>query len=154
MENKPTNLYESLWRRKLSDAEREMLRAQPELEPEAQLTRTLTDIPDVSVPSNFTTRVLQAVKVEEAGQSRRQGRLWNWHRLWPRVAIATTVVILAGVSIQHYETNSRRLELAKSVAQIAAKQPMPSMDALKNLDVIQKMGASIHADGELLAALQ
>lgn len=154
MKSQPDNQPESLWRGRISEAERAELRDKPELELEARLTRVLSDIPDKSVPSNFATRVLQAVELEETRQTRRQGWQWSWRSLWPRVAVATAVLIVVGVGIQHHETNSRRFELAKSVVQIAVKQPMPSVDALENLDVIQKMGTSNHADGELLAALQ
>jgi hypothetical protein len=38
MENQPSNPGEALWRRKLSEAGRNALRAQPELELEARLT--------------------------------------------------------------------------------------------------------------------
>ena len=37
---------------------------------------------------------------------------------------------------------------------VAVSQPLPSVDALENLDAIQRMSQSGHADGELLAALQ
>ena len=39
-------------------------------------------------------------------------------------------------------------------AMMAAAQPLPSVDALENLDAIQRMSQSAHADGDLLAALQ
>jgi hypothetical protein len=74
--------------------------------------------------------------------------------LWPRVAVAAAVLIFAGVSIQRYETNSHRTALAKNVALLATSQPPPSVDALENLDAIQRMSQSAHADGELLADLQ
>ena len=69
-----TNLHnpgEALWRRKLSEAGRNALRAQPELELEARLTAALAKIPDAPVPSNFTARVLAAIELDEA---RRRGR--------------------------------------------------------------------------------
>jgi negative regulator of sigma E activity len=153
MKKQPSDADESLWRRKLSDAERVELRAQPELDLEARLTDALHRIPGATVPSNFTVRVLNAVELEES-KAARQGWRWNWHFLLPRVAVATAVLLFAGISIQRYEAHAHRIELAKNVAMIAAKQPMPSLDALENLDVIRHMGASTHADGDLLAALQ
>lgn len=154
MNNQPDNLRESLWRRKLSEAERAGLRGQPELEQEAQLTDALAKISNAPVPSNFTSRVLAAIELEAAQAARSHSRTWSWRLLWPRVAVAAAVLIFAGVSIQRYEANSHRLTLAKNVAQVAATQPLPSVDALENLDAIQRMSQSARADGDLLAALQ
>ena len=154
MNNQPDNLSESLWRRKLSEAERAGLKAQPELEIEARLTAALAKIPDAPVPSNFTARVLDAIELDEMLGSRSRGWTLNWRALWPRVAVAAAVLIFAGVSIQRYETNSHRITLAKNVAMVAAAQPPPSVDALENLDAIQRMSQSAHADGQLLADLQ
>jgi hypothetical protein len=153
MKKQPSDANESLWRRKLTEAERAKLSAAPELELEARLTDALHQIPDAPVPSNFTARILNAVELEEA-KATRQGWRWNWHFLLPRVAAASAVLVFAGISIQRYEAHAHRIALAKNVAMIAAKQPMPSLDALENLDVIRHMGASTHADGDLLAALQ
>lgn len=154
MNNQPDNLRESLWRRKLSEAERAGLRAEPELELEARLTAALARISDLPVPSNFTARVLDAIEFEEKRAARSRDWTLNWRLLWPRVAVAAAVLIFAGVSIQRYEANSHRVALAKDVALLAASRPMPSVDALENLDAIQRMSQSSHADGELLAALQ
>ena len=155
MNNQPDNLRESLWRRKLSDAERAALDTTPELQLEARLTDALTKLSDAPVPSNFTARILAAIELEEAQAARSaQGRTWNWRRLWPRLAVATAVLIFAGVSIQRYETNSHRFTLAKNVAMVAVAHPLPSADVLENLDAIQRMSQSGRADGQLLADLQ
>jgi hypothetical protein len=157
MKNQPDSLNESLWRRKLSDAERAGLHAQPELELEAALTRALEKIPDAPVPSNFTARVLDAVERAERAETRNDhspGWTLNWRWLWPRVAAVAAVLIFIGVAAQRYEANSHRIKLAENVARLAAAQPLPSVDVLENLDAIQRMSQSGHADGELLAALQ
>jgi hypothetical protein len=154
MKNQPDNLREALWRRKLSGTERAALRAQPELELEARLTEALVKIPDAPVPSNFTARVLAAIELDEMQAARSRGWTLNWRAWWPRVAVAAAVLIFAGVAIQRYEANSYRLALVKNVALVAATQPPPSVDALENLDAIQRMGQSGHADGDLLAALE
>ena len=78
----------------------------------------------------------------------------NWRRLWPRVAAIAAVLIFAGVSLQRYKASSHRIALAKNIAMVAVAQPPPSVDALENLDAIQRMSQSSHADGELLAVLQ
>lgn len=152
MENKPSNLRESLWRRKLSDAERAELRTQPELELEARLTRALARMPDARVPSNFVSGVLNAIELDESKAARARRRYWSWRWLLPRFA-AAAVLILAGVGFQRYEVNLHRAELAKNLARIAAVET-PSVDALENLDAIQRMSQASHADSELLAALQ
>jgi len=152
MKNQPSDSSESLWRRKLSEAERAALCAQPELQHEARLTAALDIISDAPVPSNFTARVLAAVELEEMRSARSRWH-WNWHSLFPRVAVACAVLIFAGVGIQRLETHSHRVALAKDVAFVTAAQP-PSVDALENLDAIQRMSQPAHADGELLAVLQ
>ena len=154
MENQPSNQSESLWRRKLSEAERSALRTLPELDLEARLTVALAKIPDAPVPSNFTARVLTAIEFEEAAAARSRGWALNWRRLWPRVAAVAAVLNFAGVSIQRYETHSYRLALVKNVAMVTVAQPPPSVDALVNLDAIQRISQSSPADGELLAVLQ
>lgn len=153
MKNQPSDSSEPLWRKPLAAAERAALRAQPELETEARLTSALAKISDVPVPSNFTARVLAAVELEEKIAAR-PARGWSWRSVFPRLAVATAVLIFAGVSVQRYEASSHRLAITKSVAMIATTPAQPSVDALENLDAIQRMSQSAHADGDLLAALQ
>jgi len=150
-------LRELVWRRKLSDAERAELRAsletQADLELESRLTEELARLPDAAVPSNFTARVLQAVEREELQAARKRGwHWWNWQMLLPRAAVAA-VMVMAGLTIQHHELNVHRAQLAQSVAQVASAQPLPSIEALKNFNAIQRMSQP-HADEELLALLQ
>ncbi len=153
MKNQPSDSSEPLWRKPLSAAERAELRARPDLELEARLTAALAKIADAPVPSNFTARALAAVELEEKIATR-PAHHWNWRSLFPRLAVAAAVLIFAGVSIQRYEATAHRLAITKSVAMIAATPAQPSVDALENLDAIQRMSQSAHADGELLAALQ
>jgi hypothetical protein len=150
MENKPANASEALWRRKLSAAERSALPPQSELTLEAELTAALVKLPDANVPSNFTTRVLAALDLEEAQAARSGG--WRWRLLWPRFAVAAAVLVFAGMSLQRYEANSHRIALAKNIATVAGAQPLPSLDALNNFDAIQRM--SQPADDQLIALMQ
>lgn len=154
MENKPENSSESLWRGKLSSTERARLSAQPDLAAEARLTDALAKLSDVSVPSNFTARVLDAVDREERLASRTSARRWTWRSLFPRLTVAAAVLIFAGLSIQRHETTSHHRQLARTVAMLASTQSRPSVDVLENLDAIQRMSQSAHADGDLLADLQ
>jgi len=153
MNNDPSKPHESLWRRKLADAERAGLRPQLELELEARLTEALGNIPDAPMPSNFTARVLGAIELAEARESRPRGWVLNWRALLPRVAMAAVVLVFAGVAIQRHEVYSHHVKIAKNLAMVATAQ-LPSPDALENLDAIERMGQAGHADGELLAALQ
>jgi hypothetical protein len=152
MENNYSNPGEPLWRKILSNSERAALNAQPELEMEARLTLALTRLPAASAPSNFTARVLDAIELEEKAVARaHQG--WNWRLIFPRLAAATAVLIFVGISLQRYETRSHQADLAKKIATLASAQSL-GVDALENLDAIQRMSQSAHADGELLAVLQ
>ena len=160
MKNEPlqNQWRELIWRRKLSEAERAKLPSQPEtqadLELESRLTEELARLPDAVVPSNFAARVLQAVEHEELQAARKRGwDGWNWRVLLPRAAAAAVVVLIAGLTIQHHELYVQRAQLAQSVAQLASAQPLPSIEALKNFNAIQRMSQP-HADEELLALLQ
>ncbi len=153
MDNEPSNLPESLWRRKPTAAEQQELRTRPELELEARLTDALSRMSDAPVASNFTSRVMAAIDLEEA-RSRRSGWHWNWRLLLPRTAVAAAALFITGIGVRQHEIASHRMALARNVAMITTSSPAPSMDALENLDAIQRMGQSAHADGELLADLQ
>jgi negative regulator of sigma E activity len=158
MKNEPFQnpLRELVWRRKLTDAERAGLAAQPEmqadLEIESRLSEVLARLPDAPVPSNFTARVLQAVERESA-RPRATSWSWTWRVFVPRVAVAAVVIAFAGLGIHRYELNAHRAALAKNVVLVAAVQLMPSVDALKNFNAIQRMSQP-HADDELLALLR
>lgn len=150
MENNSSNQHESLWRRQPTSDE---LRANPELANEARLTAALEKLPNASVPSNFTARLLDTIELEEKLANRSTHR-WSWRSLFPRLAVATALLVFIGVSVQRYETNSHHQEIAQSMAMVARANSLPSMDALENLDAIQRMSQSAHADGELLAVMQ
>jgi hypothetical protein len=62
-------------------------------------------------------------------------------------------VVLGSVVLHQHEVASQRHAIADSVALVAG-QPLPSVDALKNFDVIKRMSQPAHADDELLALLQ
>jgi negative regulator of sigma E activity len=154
-------LRESGWRRKLTEAEQGELRAHLAANPgaranwemESALNAALTQLPDASVPSNFTARVLQAVEREEA-RPRAWNWRWNWHTLVPRVAFAAAVIAFTGLAVQHHEIYSQRTVLARNVALVTRGQPMPSPEALENFDAIRRMSQPQHADDELLALMQ
>jgi negative regulator of sigma E activity len=156
-----SQLRESSWRRKLAEAEQAELRtwlaANPDeradWEMESALNAALAQLPEASVPSNFTARVLQAIEREEA-RPRAWNWRWSWHTLVPRVAFAAAVIAFAGLAFQHHEIYSQRTVLAKNVALVTSGQPMPSPEALENFDAIRRMSQPQHADDELLALMQ
>ena len=156
-----SNLRESGWRRKLTEAEQGELRAHLTANPDARadwemesaLNAALTQLPEARVPSNFTARVLQAVEREEA-RSRPGSWRWNWHALVPRVAFAAAVIAFAGLAFQHHEIYRQRTMLARNVALVTRGQSMPSPEALENFDAIRRMSQPQHADDELLALMQ
>jgi anti-sigma factor RsiW len=134
------------------------LRAQPEaqadLELESRLSEALARVPDAPLPSNFTARVLQAVEREEARGARTRSWSWYWRVLVPRVAVAVVVIGFAGLAYQRHELD-QRAEFARDIALLAQAQPVPSVEALKNFDAIQRMGQTTpRADDDLLALLQ
>jgi negative regulator of sigma E activity len=89
--------------------------ARADWEMESALNAALTQLPDASMPSNFTARVLQAVEREEA-RPRVWSWRWNWHTLVPRVAFAAAVIAFTGLAFQHHEIYRQRTALAKNVA--------------------------------------
>lgn len=156
MNVEPDAARESLWRGQRSPAELEAVA--PDARLEARLTDALGRLPEVPVSSNFTARVLAAVDREEAAASRKQAgsALWPWLRTawWPRVAVAALVLVVASLAVRQQSERSYHEQLAHTVATVALNQPVPSVEALENLDAIQRLGQSAHADGELLSMLQ
>jgi anti-sigma-K factor RskA len=119
-----------------------------------ELRRLLSRLPDASVASNFTARVMRQIDLEESRRARKWNFILNWRAFLPRAAVATVAILFAGLTLQHHELNVQRAALAKNVALVAESQPPPDVDALKNFDAIQRMGQPAHADEELLALLQ
>jgi hypothetical protein len=119
-----------------------------------ELRELLARLPDAPVASNFTTRVLQAIELEETKAARSRNLFWFWRVLVPRLAGGAVAIVFAGLTLQHHELGAQRAALAKNVALVAEGPPLPSVDALKNFDAIQRMSQPQHADEELLALLQ
>jgi anti-sigma-K factor RskA len=117
-----------------------------------ELRKLLARLPDATVASNFTARVMQQIDLEESRRAHRWNFNWNWHALLPRIAVTAAVVLFAGGTFHHYELASQRAKLAKNVALVAETQ-MPSVEALQNFDAIQRMSQP-RADEELLALLK
>ena len=119
-----------------------------------ELRELLSRLPEAPVSSNFTARVMQQIDLEESRRSRKWNFILNWRVFLPRAAVATAAVVFAGLAFHQHDIYSQRATLAKNVALVAESQPLPSVEALKNFDVIQRMGQPQHADEELLALMQ
>jgi len=158
MKNEPSGLLESLWRRKLTDAERAKLCARPEMaaecEFESRLSEILANLPDAPMPSNFTARLMQAIDSDESRQQRGWRFRWNWHAWVPRIAVPLAVALIAGLALHHYELKVQRAMLARNISFVTQSQPLPSADALNNYEVIQRMSQPGRPDEELLALMQ
>ena len=110
----------------------------------------LSRLPDAPVASNFTARVMQAVELEEMRQSRWRVFGWSWRAWVPRASVGSALVVLAAFTFQQHNLYLHQVALAKNAA-LVASQPLPSLDALKNFDAIQRMSQPARADNDLLA---
>lgn len=156
-------LRETAWRRKLTGAEEADLHgwlaahpeAQDDWEDEVALSKLLTQLPDVPVPSNFIARVLHAVEREESARNRERSPRRAWvPRIWiPRFAL---VVILAAAGWFTFQWHARvqRLKLAQSVAAVADVRSLPSPQFLEDFDAIRSLRPMPPADQELLALMK
>jgi len=121
---------------------------------ESALTAALDQLPAAPVPTNFTARVMQAVEREEVRPRTASWWNWNWPVLVPRVAVATAAVVVGLLVLHQHAVRSQRIALVKSVALATGGQPVPSPEALENIDAIRRMSRPQHADDELLALMQ
>ena len=161
----PDPNYERLreigWRRPLSETEQTELRrwlaAHPEhqsdAEVEAALTQALAKLPDAPVPSNFTSRVLQAIERETSAlehTARRAAVPW-WRALIPRLAVATAVVGISAISYWRYQGVKHRGQLAdaaRNLVTVTGAGPLSDPAVLEDFEVIRQLS---QADEGLLA---
>ena|SRR5438445_10030488 len=158
-------LRESGWRRRLTQAEQEQARdylaAHPEVledwELEAGLNRVLEELPEASVPSNFTALALQAVARETVAPARaRKGWwiIWRWFGWAPRMAVAAVVLGVCGLSYHEYQIKSRAL-MAQDVAQFSKVVLGANPELMEDFDSIRRLSETQpKADPELLALMQ
>jgi anti-sigma factor RsiW len=156
-------LLESSWRGNLSEAQQAELRAWLAAHPEAQadwqaeiaLNESLAGLQDAPLSSNFTARVLQAVELERAAETRSRTRPW-WNVRLPwflRVASVAVVLAAALLTHRHYQIVERR-NLAESLALVANIPSLPSPKSLEDFEAIRAMNSSPPADEQLLSLLQ
>lgn len=172
MTNDPVfqRLLEISWRRKLTEAEKRdlemLLAAHPEVrsqwEVEAGLNEVLETLRDVTVPSNFTARVVAEAQ-RQADLGARENvdggfwRLWKGRGGWlPRVAFGAVVLGSGLLAYHHIETTRQHEAIAKDLREIASVGSMPSQ-VLTNFDAIRLMSAASttpSADVQLLNLMQ
>jgi anti-sigma factor RsiW len=138
---------------------REWLAAHPEAredwEAELGLSEALERMPDVSVPSNFTARVLQAVELDKVSKERTAHRhSWSWHRSVVRWAAACVVILAGFVTYQSYVQRIASERMAKSIAAVSRVTPYLNPEILTNFDVICALDRTPPPDEELLRMLQ
>ena len=160
------NLGDELaWRRKLNPSEQARLRSWLASDPEAParyesevaLNEALDSLPNAPVPSNFTTRVLQAVELEKSRAERILpsertflSRLVGW---LPKTAMAALTIGVVLVSYQHFR-EAHRVRLARDAVVVSRVAPLPNPTALEDFEVIRAMSQAPAADQELLKLLQ
>jgi anti-sigma factor RsiW len=154
-------LRELNWRRKLTAAGAAELRAyltanpeaQAEWETDAALGEVLDRLPQAPVPSNFTTRVLQAVERETVERERAPRWNWSWRVLLPRAAVVVAVAGLGLFASQRYEV-AQRARLARNVVAVLGAQPPPNPQDLADFEAIRRLNKMPPPDEELLALLK
>ena len=156
-------LVEALERGKLTaaqEAEAEAFLAEhperrAEWDEELNLNHLLRQISDVPISSNFTARVLEAVRRD--AQPRSEGA--GWRRLvtlgWmPKLTVAACVAC-AGLFLYHQHQLAERQELAQNLAEMSRLTSGPAIELLQNFDAIQRLNqVPADVDRELIAALQ
>jgi hypothetical protein len=165
MKDELQKIQETAWRRPLTPAEEDQLRAllatQPasrELwEQDVALTQLLHRAPNPVVASNFTARVLQAARATP--QKRFDWARWlepaQWlPESWPaRLAVCSALVCASVVSFREFET-MHRAQVAQQLANVSRVATLPRMEWLKDFDTINGINKVKVADDELLAALE
>lgn len=131
-------------------------------EEERALSRAVQSLPDMPVSSNFTSRVMEAIELDQSREARRvefgRGR---WLPRWlPRLGLAGLAVSVVVFSAQKWWQASRHEKFAHDVS-FAANDlaSLPNAELLlQDFDAIRELGqvsaVSTSSDDELLRALQ
>lgn len=128
-------------------------------EEERALSRALRSLADVSVSSNFTSRVLQAVDSQDRHDQRERGGRMRIRNLWPRLVWGTLAVLLTAVGAHTYRVVQRNrvvsvLSVASQVSGELTEIPEPDL-VLQDFEAIHRLPrTATPSDDELLIALQ
>jgi len=160
------DLLEESWRRPLTEEEQMQLNAWLATRPEARaaweedaaLNRSLQNLPDAPLSSNFTALVMQAVQRQALPTPRTHSavrlRLW-WRRLSWGVACATVAISAVWVGLQqhHHNNELRAREVATGLAVLANVTTLSDPAVLSDFDAIQRLSLTSDDDEELYAVL-
>jgi hypothetical protein len=106
------------------------------------------------VPSNFTSRALQAIGRETAAPRPPVNRVtWFLRVLLPR-AVVPSVILIVGVVTYHEHTAAERAELVQGVKVVTSVSSLPSPENLLDFDTIRQMPVSTGPDQELLSLMK
>jgi anti-sigma factor RsiW len=128
--------------------------ARAEWEEERALGRALQSLPDAPLSSNFTSRVLQEVELEQAREERQEQSAGSWFsRFFPKLGWATTVALVAALFLQYRSINEERTINDRARA-LAGLSTAPAPELLQDFEVIERLRwAAVPSDDELLTAL-
>ncbi len=168
---------ETIWRRELTTEERARLEKQLTgdegglrfIEEEEALSRLLKSLPDAPLSTNFTARVMMAVRSERARTAsvfRVPGGevLWrlcgSLRHSWVAQSTAAGLALAISLSTYYGLKSYRSHQLAQTLAAVTKEGGMPEIEVLKDFDAIRHFGSAqaskttIEMDAALLAALQ
>jgi hypothetical protein len=133
----------------------------PEREEDMALTRLLDKLPDAPLASNFSSRVMQTIGLEEQRTSPTPHRFrpQAWARNWfIRLGFGSTVALILVLG-WNQTVQQERKQIAESVVTVSEVASVPSVEVLVDFEAIQSLGAvppdeDVEADLTLLAALE
>ena len=128
--------------------------ARSEWEEERALGRALQSLPDAPISSNFTSRVLQEVELEQAREERQEHFAGSWFsRYFPKLGWATTAALVAALVLQYRSIKEERTINDRARA-LAGLSSAPAPEVLQDFEVIERLRwAAAPSDDELLTAL-
>jgi hypothetical protein len=162
---KHEEMKEAAWRRPLKPTEEAELQAFLAAHPdarnawaeEAALSRLLFQSSAPPVSSNFTARLLQAVRERPA--PRPIWRQWLSPGQWlpegwvSRLAMCSLMLFLGLFSFREYQV-AHRAKMAHEMVDVSRLASLPPMGWLKDFDTINRLNQVKGPDDDLLAALK
>jgi anti-sigma factor RsiW len=154
-------LREIGWRRALTETEQAELRSwltahpetQAEVDSEAALNRALASTRDLTVPTNFTVRVMEAIQRDEAAKTRSDPpERSNWWRVFlPRFAIASAVIVVVAIGYRN-SLAVKQTALANAARQLAETRALPDISVMEDFETIRNLDSTtLTVDENLLA---
>jgi len=135
--------------------------ARAQWEEDRALGRALQSLPDVSLSSNFTARVLEMVELEGRREQRAAKRR-SWLRVpWPRLSwgLAAGLLACAGLFYQYQVIKGGRfaeavLDVSRDLAALPAPEVLEDFDAINHMRQTAVHSVAVTADDDLLKAFQ